>query len=140
MTNVWDQFSAGGAYVEFNAVGDSVTGTITSITAKVWPDGKISPQLDLRQDDGTETTLTASWVYLIKALKEEAPNVGDRIKVTLTGIGPKPREVREWSVEKLDAAAPAPAAEAAPAEDPRIAAWRAAGISEADIAKLLAVS
>jgi hypothetical protein len=125
VSNPWDEFSAGGDFVEFNNVGDEVIGTILNISAKRWDDGKVSPQLGLRLDNGDEVTLTAGWVMLVKALKDLAPNVGDRIRVKMTGKGPKPKETREWSVEILGAATvptPAPAAPSvagAPAADVR---------------------
>lgn len=127
MSNPWDEFSAGGDFVEFNNVGDSITGTIVNISAKRWDDGKVSPQLGLRQDDGTEVTLTAGWVMLVKELKEKAPNVGDRIKVTMTGKGPKPKETRSWSVEILGAAATPTATPAPPSAPAPVASAVAAG-------------
>jgi len=34
-----------GDYVQFEEVGDTVVGTITALTTKMWDDGKVDPQL-----------------------------------------------------------------------------------------------
>lgn len=108
-TNLWDEFSAGGDFVEFNAVGDTFAGIIRNIGVKVWDDGKKSPQLTMTPDGGGEDmVLTASWVMLVSALKREAPAVGDHLRVTLTGIGAKPKETREWKVEVTRAGSSVP--------------------------------
>ena len=120
--SVWDQFESGGNYVEFQNIGDRFAGTIVNIGAKTWPaeNGKparTTPQLQMKDANGEEWTLTAGWALLIAALKKEAPNVGDHLDITLTGIGPKPKETKEWNVvvTRGNGAAANVAAPAAPA-------------------------
>lgn len=124
-TNPWDSFEAAGNFVSFEAVGDSFSGTILSIGAKTWPaeNGKAArttPQLAMLDDDGEEWTLTAGWALLISELKKQAPNVGDHLAITCTGIAAKPKETKSWSLVVKKAGTftptvPAPAAGAAPA-------------------------
>lgn len=85
--SIWDdpEVKAGGDFVTFAEVGDSVAGEILAITKHTWPDGKVSPQLYLSTDDG-ERTLTAGQVQLKAKLAEVRPAVGDRIRIELTDI------------------------------------------------------
>lgn len=154
MTSPWDQFESGGNYVEFQNIGDKFRGTILNIGAKTWPaennkPARTTPQLQMRADDGEEWTLTAGWALLIAALKKEAPNVGDHLDITLTGIGPKPKETKEWAVvvtratgavPTSAAVAPAPTA-ASPAPAPAPAATETpAGITPEQLAAMQAMS
>lgn len=149
MTNapggVWDQFESGGNYVSFENIGDEFAGTILNIGAKTWPpeNGKparTTPQLQMRDDSGEEWTLTAGWALLIAALKKEAPNVGDHLRIRMTGVGPKPKETREWAVTVTrgnGVAAPAPTA-ASPSPAPAPAADPMAGITPEQLAAMQA--
>lgn len=87
-TSIWDdpELKAGGEFVKFDAVGDTVAGTITAIRTHRWDDGKVDPQILLTTDDGEDRSLTAGQVRLKVALAEQRPEVGDHIKITLTQI------------------------------------------------------
>lgn len=88
MTSVWDDpdVKAGGEFVSFENVGDSVSGTITAIRKHKFDDGKVVPQILMTTDDGEERTLTAGQVRLKVALTEQRPEAGDHLKVALTQI------------------------------------------------------
>jgi hypothetical protein len=45
------------------------------------------PELVLEQDDGEEITVTAGQVMLKRALAEKAPQTGDKIRITYSGVG-----------------------------------------------------
>jgi hypothetical protein len=88
MTSVWDDpdlRGGNGAYVKFDAIGDTVTGTVVNITAHRWDDGSVSPQVLLDTADG-EKTVTAGQVRLKSALAEQRPERGDAITITLSDI------------------------------------------------------
>ena len=85
--SLWDDPSmkVGGDYVKFEAVGDSVSGTLLSVGAHKWEDGSVSPKLLIDTGDG-EKTVTAGQIRLKAALAEQRPEAGDKIKITLTQI------------------------------------------------------
>lgn len=85
--SLWDDPSMkiGGDYVKFEAVGDSVSGTLLSVGAHKWEDGSISPKLLIDTGNG-EKTVTAGQIRLKAALAEQRPEAGDKIKITLTQI------------------------------------------------------
>jgi len=80
----------------------------------VWDDGKVSPKLILRMDDGTEKTVTAGQVRLKAILAETRPQVGQTIRITMTEIEKRSggKTLKHFSVEvgALPAAGTAPAA------------------------------
>lgn len=86
--SIWDdpEIKAGGEFVSFEHVGDSVSGTITAIRTHRFDDGKVVPQILLTTDDGEEKTLTAGQVRLKASLAEQRPEAGDHLKVTLSNI------------------------------------------------------
>lgn len=86
-TDIWDQFAGSDEYFKFNEIGDSVAGEVVTVTVKQWQDGKESPQLLLKLDDGTTTTVTAGPVMLQRALAEQRPRPGDRVAIAYTGVG-----------------------------------------------------
>jgi hypothetical protein len=138
--SVWDEVSAGGDYVRFDKVGDSVAGTVTAVRAQRWDDGTVSPQLLLVTDDGEEKTVTAGAIRLKMALAEKRPDKGDHIRITLTdeekrGGG---KTLRHWDVQVTpgNGAAPAAAAPAPAAAAPAPAA--AAGTDPAAVAAAVA--
>ena len=85
--SLWDDPSmkVGGDYVKFEAVGDSVAGTLISVGAHKWEDGSVSPKLLIDTGEG-EKTVTAGQIRLKAALAEARPEAGDKIKITLTQI------------------------------------------------------
>lgn len=86
--SVWDDpnIRVGGDYIQFENVGDTVSGTISVIRVHRFDDGKVVPQVLLTTDQGEERTMTAGQVKLKAALAEQRPEAGDHIKVTLTQI------------------------------------------------------
>lgn len=86
--SVWDDpnLKAGGEFVSFENIGDTVSGTITAIRTHRFDDGKVVPQILLTTDDGEERTLTAGQVRLKAELAEQRPEAGDHLKVTLSQV------------------------------------------------------
>jgi hypothetical protein len=86
--SIWDdpELQAGGDFVKFEAVGDSIAGTITAIRRQRWEDGSVAPQILLTADDGTERTITAGQIRLKTKLAELRPEAGDHITITLTEV------------------------------------------------------
>ena len=123
MTSVWDDpdlRGGNGAYVKFDAIGDTVTGTVVNITAHRWDDGSVSPQVLLDTADG-EKTVTAGQVRLKAALSEQRPERGDVITITLSEVEKRAggKTLKHFTVDVVRAgAAPAaaPVVAAAPAE------------------------
>jgi hypothetical protein len=129
-----EMFSSGD-FVKFDAVGDTVSGTITGVRKHMFEDGKVVPQIELDTADGPKT-LTAGQVRLKAALAEKRPGVGDLLTVTLTGIEKRAggKTLKEFSVVVGPFAAPtAPVAAAAA---PAAAADPLAGISPEAIAAI----
>lgn len=126
MTSVWDDpdlRGGNGAYIKFDAIGDTVTGTVVNITAHRWDDGSVSPQVLLDTADG-EKTVTAGQVRLKSALAEQRPERGDTITITLSDIEKRSggKTLKHFTVDVVRAgsapAAAPPAPVAAPAEAP----------------------
>lgn len=93
MSSIWDEpeFAAGsGEFVKFENIGDGVSGHVTHIGRKVWDDQSVSPQLEIKTDDGEAKTLTAGQVRLKNALAEERPEIGDHISVRMTDVQKRP--------------------------------------------------
>lgn len=86
--SVWDDpdLQAGGEFISFENVGDTVSGTINAIRTHRFDDGKVVPQILLTTDGGEERTLTAGQVRLKAELAEKRPEAGDHLKVTLSDI------------------------------------------------------
>lgn len=122
MTSVWDdpELKVNDDYVKFETVGDTVTGSILSVRAHRFDDGKVVPQILITDAaDGEERTITAGQVRLKALLAEQRPEVGDTITVTLTNIekraGGKTLKHFDVQVQRAGtqaAAAPAPVAPA----------------------------
>lgn len=83
----WDQYKQTGDWITFHEPGDHIVGDITAIRAGTDFNGNPCPELIIRDDDGEERTLTAGQVMLKSALAEQAPAVGDRIRIVYTGHG-----------------------------------------------------
>lgn len=73
-------------FVTFQNIGDKVSGVITGMGMKRWDDGKLTPQLTLRCDDGEERVLTAGQIRLKKALMDHRPEEGQHLTVTLSDV------------------------------------------------------
>lgn len=119
--SIWDdpEMRVAIDYAKFEAVGDSVSGTVTGVFAHRFDDGNVVPKIMLNTDAG-EISLFAGQVRLKAALAEKRPEVGDTLSVTFTEIqklaGGKTLKHFDVVVTKGGAAAPAPAPAAAPAE------------------------
>ena len=116
----WDdkEMFSSGDFVSFEAVGDTVSGTITAVRKHMFDDGKVVPQIELDTAEGPKT-LTAGQIRLKTALAEKRPSVGDLLTVTLTDIEKRQggRTLKHFDVVVGPVAPAAPAA-AAPAADP----------------------
>ena len=139
-TSIWDdpEIKAGGEFVKFDNIGDSISGQVTAIRAHRFDDGKVVPQVLLVTDDGEERTMTAGQVQLKAKLAEQRPETGDHIKVTLSNIEKRAggKTLKHFDVEVArggaPGAAPAPVvapAAAAPAVDPAAAAAALANLT-----------
>ena len=88
MSYDWEPFEGGdGTFFKFEDVGDEIIGGVTDIKTGRDFNGNPCPQLQITTDDGDEKIVTAGQVMLKRALAEQAPQVGDRIKITYSGVG-----------------------------------------------------
>ena len=123
MTVNWSNYAGGDfpAQFKFQAVGDSIAGTITDVREHDFGDGN-QPILELTTDDGDEFSVIASQRNLQVRLAEVRPASGDRIAIKFTGEGqpskpgynpPKLFEVAHKRGDAPEAPAPEPAPAAA---------------------------
>ena len=86
--SIWDdpELKAGGEFVTFENVGDTVSGTITATRIHRFDDGKVVPQILITTDDGEDRTVTAGQVRLKAELAEKRPEAGDHVKITMSNI------------------------------------------------------
>ena len=121
-TSIWDdpEIKAGGDFVKFEEIGDSVSGNVTAIRAHRFDDGKVVPQVLLVTDDGEERTMTAGQVQLKSKLAEQRPEAGDHLKVTLSNIEKRAggKTLKHFDVVVTRGGAPAPQEPAAVAAPP----------------------
>lgn len=122
MSSIWDspELAAGGDYIKFDAIGDTISGTITAVRTHTFDDGKVVPQILLVDDaTGEDKTMTAGQIRLKVALAEQRPEAGDHIKVTLTGVEKRPggKTLKLFDV-KVTRGGAAPAAAVAPSAAP----------------------
>lgn len=123
--SIWDDpdVKVNDDYIKFEAVGDTAAGTIVSIRKHTFEDGKVVPQVIIRDDaDGEERTITAGQVRLKAELAEKRPEPGDHLRVTLSQIEKRQggKTLKHFDVEVVrGGTAPAPAQpSAAPAAVP----------------------
>jgi hypothetical protein len=118
--SVWDdpEMRIASDYAKFEAVGDTVSGTVTGVYPHRFDDGKVAPKIMLDTADG-EIALTAGQVRLKAALSEKRPEVGDSLTVTLTEIEKRAggKTLKHFDVVVAKSGTPA-AATAAPALTP----------------------
>lgn len=114
MSSIWDdpELRAGGDFVTFDAVGDTVAGTVQAVRRKTWDDGKVSPEILLVTDQGEEKTLTAGQIKLKLLLTEQRPEIGDHITVKLTDIEKRSggKTLKHFSLDVKRGGGSAPAA------------------------------
>lgn len=75
---------ASGDFFKFENPGDAITGTITALQVKTWPDGSSSPQLVLDTEDAEGVVVTAGQAQLKAKLFEQKPAVGDQVYIKFT--------------------------------------------------------
>ena len=83
----YNQYNETGDYFKFEEVGDQIVGVIKTVREGRTFNGDPCPELVLELEDGDEKTITASQVLLKAALAESAPQVGDKVRITYSGIG-----------------------------------------------------
>ena len=85
--SVWDdpEMRVANDYAKFEAIGDTVSGTVTGVYAHRFDDGKVVPKIMLDTSEG-EVALTAGQVRLKAELSEKRPEVGDTLTVTLSEV------------------------------------------------------
>lgn len=112
--SVWDtpELQTSSEYVKFENVGDTVSGTVINITAHKWDDGSVSPQILLQTGEGQQT-VTAGQVRLKAMLADKRPEVGDLLKITLTGVEKRAggKTLKLWDVDVTHGGDPAATAE-----------------------------
>lgn len=110
--SVWDdpEMRIASDYAKFEAIGDTVSGTVTGVYAHRFDDGKVVPKIMLDTADG-EIALTAGQVRLKAALSEKRPEVGDNLTVTLTEIEKRAggKTLKHFDVDVVKSGTPAPA-------------------------------
>ncbi len=123
--SVWDtpELQTSSEYVKFENVGDTVSGTVVNITAHKWDDGSVSPQILLQTVEGQQT-VTAGQVRLKAMLADKRPEVGDLLKITMTGVEKRAggKTLKLWDVDVTHGGDPAATAE-------QLAAMKLLGIS-----------
>lgn len=120
MTYNWDEFKNTGDFVSFKEVGDQIVGVIKAIRTGHDFNGNPCPELIVTDDEGEDRTVTAGQVLLKTALAEKAPQVGDRIRITYSGIGdakPGKAPAKQFTVDVKPNGKPAPKAPVA-TDDP----------------------
>lgn len=73
-------------YMKFEKVGDQITGTITRLGKRTWPDGNVGVEI-MFAEDGVPS-VTANQVLLKRALFALKPLAGDHVDITLITIQP----------------------------------------------------
>lgn len=81
----YDKYVQSGQYARFDNPGDQVVGVIKEDREGSDYNGNPCPELVIEDDDGNEITVTAGQVMLKKALAEQRPGIGDKIRITYTG-------------------------------------------------------
>lgn len=83
----YDKYANTGEFVKFADVGDQVVGVITELFEDRDFNGNPCPGITLVDDEGNTHTVTASQVMLRAELAEKRPQVGDKVRITYSGIG-----------------------------------------------------
>lgn len=73
-----------GEFFKFANVGDTITGYVTALQVKTWPDGSASPQLVLDTPDADGVVVTCGQTQLKAKLHEQRPAVGDQVYIKFT--------------------------------------------------------
>ena len=83
----YSKYAGSGEYFKFEEVGDQIVGVIKEVREGRTFNNDPCPELILEDDEGEERTVTASQVLLKAALAEKAPQKGDKIRITYSGVG-----------------------------------------------------
>lgn len=82
------EYATSGEFQKFAEVGDQVAGVLTKVEEGKDFNNNPCPVLYLEIDsEGTERIVSASQVMLKQALAEHAPQVGDKVRITYSGVG-----------------------------------------------------
>lgn len=98
----YSKYVTSGDYVKFENVGDQIIGVIKDVREGRDFNGNPCPELILETDDGSERTVSAGQVLLKAALAEKAPQPGDRVRITYSGVGdakPGKAPAKQFTVE-----------------------------------------
>lgn len=83
----YGKYATSGEFVKFENVGDQIIGVVKDIREGRTFNGDPCPELILETEDGEERTVTAGQVLLKTALAEKAPQKGDKVRITYSGVG-----------------------------------------------------
>jgi hypothetical protein len=86
MSFPYEKYTQSGDFIKFDEIGDQVVGVIKEVREGRDFNGNPCPELVLELDDGEEKTVTAGQVRLKMQLAEKAPQVGDKIRITYSGV------------------------------------------------------
>lgn len=85
---VWDKYAnAGATFQKWQEPGDQVIGVVKQIREGKDFDKNPVPEIVLDDGEGGSVVVTASLTMLRAELVAAAPNVGDRVRITFTGLG-----------------------------------------------------
>lgn len=90
MTFDYDKYRNTGDFFKFDEVGDQIIGVVKTVREGRTFNGEPCPELVLEVEDGdswVEKTVTASQVRLKAVLAEKRPQVGDKVRITYSGVG-----------------------------------------------------
>ena len=100
-TNFWDDpdVKVSSDWFKFDAVGDTVEGTIAKLGKRQWPDGSFGIEVTFKEED--TPAVTASQVLLKTALFNLKPQAGDHISMALSSIDKRPggKTLKQFKVE-----------------------------------------
>jgi hypothetical protein len=115
----WSRFAggAGGAFVKFDEIGDSVTGHVVAIRTHTFDPKKGEvPLIDLEKDDGENVTLSVDKVDLAMQIPALNPQVGDKLRVKYVANEKTPNGTKKCFEIQHKAGDRAPVVEEAPPE------------------------
>jgi len=112
--SIWDEFRQADDRFKFETPGDAIAGTITGLRVATMPDNTRIPQLTIKRDDGTESSVLASQSQLQRKLAALDPQAGQRIAISFTHVeqlqGGKTMKHFDIALKPADASTPQPAA------------------------------
>lgn len=111
----WDDVPSGD-FFQFENPGDMLVGDVIGKTLGKDFNGNPCPEMQVRQDDGTEVTATCGQAQLKAKLLEAKPQVGDRISITFTNTQRRDggKTLKEFEVKVKTGGAKSKVSEPAP--------------------------